>query len=253
MNLQYGLKEVANVIFFDISTNKPVIFFDTLKVSTIENESESAEARGGQGNSRLMTWDYGRTATLTMQDALLSDNSLAMLAGTAVKEAGVGNAVKVVGRDVLTVVDNAGDMEVTLKETPITDAKGNTVTVFAVENGIITKELTATVLDKVVTITTGATEGQTVMAFYEYEVTTDATQVTFSGDKFPATYRVVGDTYARGRDGKDHKMQFVIPQAKLQSSFSLTMDVENVAVFDFNLEVLVEAGTNKLYDIVRLG
>jgi len=88
MSLQYGLKEVANVIFFNIETNKPEIFFDTLKVSTIENESESAEARGGQGNNKLMTWDYGRTANLTLQDALLSDNSLAMLAGTAVEEAG---------------------------------------------------------------------------------------------------------------------------------------------------------------------
>jgi len=144
-------------------------------------------------------------------------------------------------------------MEITLKETPVADSKGNKVSVFAVENGIITEELTATITTGKVAKVTGATEGQTVMAFYEYEVSDGATKVTFSGDKFPATYRVVGDTYARGRDGKDHKMQFVIPQAKLQSSFSLTMDVENVAVFDFNLEVLVEAGTNKLYDIIRLG
>lgn len=252
MNLQYGLKEVANVIFFDISTNKPAIFFDTLKVSTIENESESAEARGGQGNNRLMTWDYGRTANLAIQDALLSDNSLAMLAGTEVQTASSSNKIRVVGRDTLTVVDNLGKMEVTLKETPVADAKGNKVTIFAVQNGIITEELTATVTGKVAEITTGATEGMTVMAFYEYEVTDNATKVTFSGDKFPATYRVVGDTWVRGRDGKDHKMQFVIPQAKLQSSFSFTMDVENVAVFDFNLEVLVEAGTNRLYDIIRV-
>jgi len=28
-NLRYGMKEVANVIFFDITTNKPALFFDT--------------------------------------------------------------------------------------------------------------------------------------------------------------------------------------------------------------------------------
>ena len=48
-------------------------------------------------------------------------------------------------------------------------------------------------------------------------------------------------------------MQFVIPRAKLQSAFSLTMDAENVSTFDFNLDVMVESGTGKLYDIVRLG
>ena len=28
-NQRYGLKEVANVVFFDVATNKPAIFFDT--------------------------------------------------------------------------------------------------------------------------------------------------------------------------------------------------------------------------------
>jgi hypothetical protein len=239
-NKRYGLKEVANVIFFDISTNKPAIFFDTLKVSTIENESESAEARGGQGNGRLMSWDFGRSASLTMQDALLSDKSLSLLAGTTVKTTGI----KAVGREVLTVSGGS----VTLAETPV----DGTVTVYEMQNGIMLDEVTAiTILDKEITVT--GLDGKQVMAFYEYEVTNvDATQVTFSANQFPATYRVVGDTIVRGEDGIDRKMQFQIPKAKLQSTFSLTMDVENVSTFDFNLEVLVEAGTNKLYDIIRL-
>lgn len=240
-NLRYGLKEVANVIFFDVSTGKPVIFFDTLKVSTIENTSESAEARGGQGNSKLMSWDFGRTATLTMQDALLSDTSMSLLAGTKVKEADV----TVVGREVLTVV---ATNKVTLKETPITGS----VTAYKVVNGVMTEEiLNPTVTLKDVTVT-GATVGQQVMVFYTYKVVTGASQVTFSGNAFPATYKVVGDTVVRGEDGVDRKMQFIIPKAKLQSNFSLTMEAENVSTFDFTLEVLAEAGTNTLYDIIRL-
>ena len=153
-NLRYGLKEVANVIFFDVSTGKPVIFFDTLKVSTIENTSESAEARGGQGNGKLMSWDFGRTATLTMQDALLSDLSLSLLAGTTVKDADV----EIVGREVLTVASET----VTLKQTPIT----GTLNVYKVEKGVMTEEITgATNADKVVTLT-GLADGDQVMAFY---------------------------------------------------------------------------------------
>lgn len=247
-NTRYGLKEVANVILFDVVTNKPVLFFDTLKVSTIENEADSAEATGGQGNNRIMTWDFGRKATLTMQDALLSDVSLAMLAGTAVKTAGI----KAIGREVLTAVldGTAPATKVTLKETPT----ANSVTVFKVTKGIMDTEVTGiTIATKDVKIPTGTAVGDQLMVFYEYTVSGEATQVTFNGSSFPGTYKVVGDTIIRGEDGVDRKMQFIIPKARLQSGFSLTMDAENVSTFDFKLDVLVEAGTNRLYDIIRIG
>lgn len=249
-NKRYGLKEVANVIFFDIVTNKPAIFFDTLKVSTIENESESAEARGGQGNNRLMVWDFGRTASLTMQDALLSDVSLAMLAGTAIKTTGL----KAVGRETLPfLVDGAG-LKLSVAEIPV---NVGSITVYKVENGIMTDEITGFTLTakdvKFATAPVGQVAGNLAMVFYEYAVVgTDVSQVTFSGNAFPATYKVVGDTIVRDENGVNRKMQFIIPRAKLQSNFSLAMDVENVATFDFNLEVLTEAGTGKLYDIIRL-
>lgn len=243
-NLRYGLKEVANVIFFDISTGKPVVFFDTLKVSTIENSSESAEARGGQGNNKLMSWDFGRTATLTLQDALLSDTSLSLLAGTTVVEAGVD----IIGRETLTASGTSPTVKVTLTETP----KVGSVTAYKVVNGIMTTEVIGVTSVKDITFATGVVAGDQIMVFYTYTKATGASKVTFSGNAFPATYKVVGDTIVRGEDGIDRKMQFVIPKAKLQSNFSLTMEAENVSTFDFTLDVLVESGTNKLYDIIRV-
>lgn len=250
MNKRYGLKEVANVIFFDTVTNKPVIFFDTLKVSTIENTSESAEARGGQGNNRLMSWDFGRSANLTMQDALLSDLSLSLLAGTTVKT----TDIKAVGREVATFVADGAGLKLTLAEIPV---NALTTTVYGSVSGVMTDELTGfTITDKDVEFAVAPADvvaGDQAMVFYEYLVTAvDASQVTFTGSAFPSTYKVVGDTVVRDENGVNRKMQFIIPKAKLQSSFSLTMDAENVSTFDFNLEVLVESGTQKLYDIIRL-
>lgn len=254
-NKRYGLKEVANVIFFDISTGKPAIFFDTLKVSTIENESESAEARGGQGNGRLISWDYGRTATLTMQDALLSDVSLAMLSGNAVEDGSKG--ITVVGREELKVEEKkdeqgqpAGKFIIKLKETNV-----DNLNVMKVVNSVVDPTAEVSVVENLsgeVTLK-GVKAGDTVMAFYEYTVTDpNASKITFSANAFPATYRVVGDTLGKDRYGNLRKMQFIIPQAKLQSTFSLTMDVENVSVFDFNLDVLVDPDTDKLYEIITL-
>lgn len=244
-NMRYGLKEVANVIFFDISTNKPVIFFDTLKVSTIENTSESAEARGGQGNNRIMSWDFGRTSTLTLQDALLSDTSLSLLSGNAVVESNID----IVNREVLTAVSATG-IKVTLAETP---KNLQSITAYKVVNGIMGTELTGMTLNsKDVTFPSGVVAGDQVMVFYTYTKASGASKVTFSGSAFPATYKVVGDTVVRGEDGVDRKFQFVIPKAKLQSNFTLTMEAENPSTFDFTLDVLTEAGTNRLYDLIRV-
>lgn len=238
--MRYGLKEVADVIFFDVGTKRPVLIFDTLKVSNIENASESTEATGGKGNSPLVSWDYGRTATLTMQDALLSDQSLAMLAGTEVKDAKTAG-VKVTRHDVVVA---GADGAVTLSHEPV-----GAVTAFDNTAGSLgdAVEITGTGVEY-----TGATEGQKLVVFYETDAPEGATVVTFSSDKFPAIYRVVGTSLVRDEDGMDHPFQFVIPRAKLQSGFTFTMDPENVSTFDFNLQVLVEAGTRKLYDIVRL-
>lgn len=81
---RFGIKEVADVAFYSLDDNgkptgKPVMVFDTLKVSNIEFTAEQTEARGGKGNAPLIIWDYGREATLTIEDALLSMETLALM------------------------------------------------------------------------------------------------------------------------------------------------------------------------------
>lgn len=82
----FGIKEVADVKFYPITaggtaSETAALEFNTLKVSNLEFTSEEAFARGGKGNPKLITWDYNREATLTLQDALLSMETLAMIFG----------------------------------------------------------------------------------------------------------------------------------------------------------------------------
>lgn len=89
---RFGIKEVADVTFYKIPESDyayaaealskhgdEVIKFDTLKVSNIESTAENSEARGGKGNAALISWDYGREVTVTLEDALMSMESLALL------------------------------------------------------------------------------------------------------------------------------------------------------------------------------
>ena len=79
---QYGIKEVANVTLYAIELDKydneiyiPIMYFDTLKVSTIEQTASSTSARGGIGNPQLITWDYGKDIVVSLEDALYTPAS----------------------------------------------------------------------------------------------------------------------------------------------------------------------------------
>lgn len=87
----FGIKEVADVGFYEVGTvtvdpatgavtgGEPLFVLDTLKVSTIENTAEQADAKGGKGNAPLIIWDYGREITITLQDAVLTQETLSMM------------------------------------------------------------------------------------------------------------------------------------------------------------------------------
>jgi hypothetical protein len=85
---RYGIKEVADVTFYKIKPDgtqgDPVLYLDTLKVSTIEQTAESVDARGGKGNPKLVTWDYGKEITVSIEDALFSAKSMAIMFGNGV-------------------------------------------------------------------------------------------------------------------------------------------------------------------------
>ena len=82
---RYGIKEVADVTFYKLDDNGvptyPVLFLDTLKVSTIEQTADTTDARGGKGNAKLISWDYNKEINVTLEDALFSAKSLAIMFG----------------------------------------------------------------------------------------------------------------------------------------------------------------------------
>ena len=63
------------------------MYLDTLKVSTIEVSADQTEAKGGKGNPPLIVWDFGKEISVTLQDALFTTTSLAVMTSAAVKEA----------------------------------------------------------------------------------------------------------------------------------------------------------------------
>lgn len=85
---QYGIKEVADCTLYAIELDKhddeiyvPILYFDTLKVSSIEQNAEQTSARGGLGNPELIIWDYGKEISVSLEDALYNPASQSMMWG----------------------------------------------------------------------------------------------------------------------------------------------------------------------------
>ena len=77
-------QKIGNKVFY---TNEPVLYFDTLKTSTMEGAATTVYAQGGRGNARLVAWEGERTITFTMEDALISPEGFMILSGAGLIEA----------------------------------------------------------------------------------------------------------------------------------------------------------------------
>lgn len=234
---KYGIKEVADVVFYELAETgkptKPVLYLDTLKVSTIEQTAESSDARGGKGNAALISWDYGKEINVTLEDALFSAKSMAIMFGNGqvvdfeTAAGDIEGTGKETGKYVMRTMQFVYDADKGLAKT-WTDPKGKVV------NMINPKYYTAE--GEYFTV---APEGLT-RYFASFDVAVKGAVIVVSADSFPGTYYVTGDTYARSEaSGNDEFFQFIIPKAKVQSENTITLEAEgDPSVFNMSLKVL---------------
>ena len=86
---KYAIKEVADVMFYELDSkgapSAPVLYLDTLKTSTLNQSSETVDARGGKGNVKILSWDTNKELTIEMEDAVFSAKSLGIMFGGQMK------------------------------------------------------------------------------------------------------------------------------------------------------------------------
>lgn len=101
--MKFGVREIADVVLKakakqrvgnkDFYAGEPVIYFDTLKTSSMEGAATTVYAQGGRGNSRLVAWEGERTVTFTMEDALISPEGFMILSGAGLVQASASTPV----------------------------------------------------------------------------------------------------------------------------------------------------------------
>lgn len=233
-NEKFGVKEVLDVVLYDMETGKPVIQFDSLKNTSINVTAEKVHAQGGRGNPKLITWEFNKEATMTVEDALLSPKSFELVSGLATQtgsqnipmrqwteyEALTGGGVRNKGEMAPLRVK---DGKITLAYEPVDTTK---VFVYEYTDDCGTPLTVGSVNGKEVEIS-NAEDDTRVVAYYDFASSTGTKAFTIDAKTFAGTYKLVGDTVVRNKDtGKDEAFKVVIPNIKWTSAFSFNLTAD---------------------------
>ena len=283
--MKFGVREICDVvlkakadqkigskIFYK---NEPVIYFDTLKTSSMEGAATTVYAQGGRGNSRLMAWEGERTVTFTMEDALISPAGFMILTGAGLIEATTTKTIKVhttEQTDNVTFNNDKSEVYVTLKNKPYVSKVDPTskaisgddyIYVMLLNNGEVDSEpFIPSKLEEVaggwkLTLEDEWSDGSRaeghadrgnnlskfftgspiVLVDYYVERSSGVSEITITPDKFGGYYYLEASTLFRNTDGVDMPAEFIIPSCKIQSNFTFSMSSSgDPSTFTFTID-----------------
>lgn len=250
---RFGVVTVMDATLYEVGTNKPVMFLDTLKISNISSETQEKQIKGGRYADLLVVYNFDRTVNLEFQDALLSFSSMKNLWGAELDR----TAANIVEHTKYTgVVATAAIAlpQAALAIGGVFDATANveltlgTATPAAGRYYWIDTDADAIKFN-------AAQEGHNMVVYYTVAATDtgfDPVQALIKSSSFPTTVKFVGQTFfIEEATGKQILAEIEIPKLKLNSNFTLTMESEgDASVFDFSGMALVENTTTR--DLIKL-
>ena len=262
---KYGIKEVADVMFYELDSagapSAPALYLDTLKVSTIEQSSETVDATGGKGNVKLLSWDTNKEITLTLEDALFSAKSLGIMFGGTMKDNGFKQEVLKTLRfsDVSTIGTSGSDAspnywKFTIKDVDYAISKDK-ATYFEYKAGETNPQpasvsqfdfITFDLLDctKLVggyAVARAIDDESTAGTNEDNGIVKNGIEIDITSNFDSNTYYITGDTYARNfESGQDEFLQFIVPKGKVSAEdVSLTMEADgDPATFSMSVKCL---------------
>lgn len=284
--MKFGVREICDVVLKKkapgwfgktyLDAGMPVLYFDTLKTSSLEGQATTVYAQGGKGNPRLVAWEGDRTVTFTMEDALISPESFSILSGAGLMDASKEQPI-FVHTTQQVAVDEDGSITLANKPATVGDSKH-------VESFIMlmtpTGEIDASMPPIKVELVGGVEEGQenviadvktllknAITAYnnahktlkgwvdiafdeetivkdtilyvdYYVKAETGVRQIDIEAGKFGGSYYLEASTLFRDQaTGADHAAEFVIPNCKVQSNFTFTMSpTGDPSTFTFTLD-----------------
>lgn len=250
--MKFGVREIANVVFkaknlqkigpYTFQKGQPVFYMDTAKTSTLEGAATTVYATGGRGNTRLIAWEGEKTLTFTVEDALLSPVSFAMLSGAGLLKAASDSTDQIHFHQTSTAIaaltsSTGGTVEIDLSDAlESTEKICSTAPIYVMaldDYGDITGKITtgwAVADSKKLTVTKTSTSeaeaftGPVMVDYYVIKNASTVSEMQIDAGNFAGYYYVEADTlFRRQSDGKDLPANITFPNVKIQSNFTFSM------------------------------
>ena len=249
---KYAAVTVCDVTLYDLATKYPVMYFDTLQVTSFDSASEVTEIQGGKGNAVLASVSHSKNIDVQFDDAIMTMSSLALLTGGELTIGKDDAKITMTQTELVKIAKSAESFKVGEKV-----KAGSYVYLGEMINGVVStvtrsNDAIASETDTIATNLfhnfkdTASDEG-TYRVFYEYEVGLKsgdekraANELTILADKFAGSYRFIGDTMLFNQfTGKNDIFQIEIPKLKLDGSFSFSLNAAvEAVVFSFKGKAL---------------
>lgn len=237
---KFGVVTVIDATFFDLVTGEPILELDTLKMANIATEASEKEIRGGQQASQLVVYDYGRTASMEMQDALGSIASMQYMWGSELSNNGVTKHIKETAPVALNKLTLDVEPMLSTKIT-VTDGSANNKTYTVVAFGTTDSEGIRAVQgdtgdELILTLPSNDFADGSYTVYYEGLAGIGAESLTLSTSSFSNNVKIVGKTFVIDQGtGVRKAAELVIHNFQLNPTFELMFDSEGEAsVFDFS-------------------
>ena len=281
--MKFGVREICDVVlkrkaggyFGNLYLDKgaPVLYFDTLKTSSLEGQATTVYAQGGKGNPRLVAWEGDRVVTFTMEDALISPESFSVLSGAGLIDATAEEKIYVHVTEQVEVKNG----KITLDKMPAgfsdnpevipdaemyimlmtSDGSINTakqpmkIPAAQIKQEMVAGDVVGAWLtwynederhieaeSQVAEEDYKVVEGDVVFVDYYVEATQRVKQINIEAGKFGGSYYLEASTLFRDQaTGEDYPAEFIIPNCKVQSNFTFTMaPTGDPSTFTFTLD-----------------
>ena len=259
--MKFGVRQIANVVFraanegqkigaVTYHKGQPVFYLDTAKTSNMEGGATSVYATGGRGNTRLLAWEGEKTLTFTVEDALLSPVSFAMLSGAGVLR-GASDSTKIVHFHQTTnasAVDGKIDLSGAMLEGETICSTAPIYVMKIDKAGDLTGEIDTGWTVGTTNITNGPKAktyleksggaGTFMIDYYVKKADKTVTELQIDAENFGGYFYVEADTlFRRQIDGKDLPANLTFPNVKIQSNFTFSMAASgDPSTFTFTMD-----------------
>jgi hypothetical protein len=268
--MKFGVREIANVVFKAknqqtigdkiFEKGQPVFYLDTAKTSSMEGAATTVYATGGRGNTRLIAWEGEKTLTFTVEDALLSPVSFAMLSGAGVikgletESVHFHQTTNAIAAATAAVTDSNNTLEIDLTDAlETTEQICPTAPIYIIKlddsgdlTGEILKGWAVAGEGKKLQITGVAkadvakNSGAVMVDYYVIKKSSTVSELQIDAGTFGGYYYVEADTlFRRQSDGKDLPANLTFPNVKIQSNLTFQLSgTGDPSTFTFTMDAL---------------